>query len=349
MKLQIHFEDFKRICYYLETHNNRAIIQLLQGRKPVYQNASESLRGGYHCFLASAFSRLGDYAQADDHFNRALGAVPRSHKIKLEMVESYLQRGNLGEAKAALLELLENKVLDYHGVGRRFYLNMGRYSKVTGDYATALECYTKAQDLSTKNYQAPSKDMRLMVTFLHAANERTKRVKGALEYAYHLLNIDKNASPPTELAVVFLRNSMVYLKEPDEKVEYLATLSQISRQFDSLREAFDYNAQALALAPHHPRSLAARIRMLFQEGRNNEALQHYQDDKEFILQCPRATLSLIKSLISVRHGHIAEELANQLLTKDLEDDIKESTLNLLENIATMRNFEHNTAIPNTSP
>lgn len=317
-------EDFERTKNLVANHQYAEVIRVLESRKPVYAVAPAAQKGAYHQILGTAYSKMGNYKAADYHFDMGLAAVPGNFKLKLEMADSYMQRGDFNNAEKALVELGDNDRLEHGGYYRRFLLLSGKFLKLIGDYGGARQSFAQAHRLD-RHAQGVSKDVQLMDDFMKATHVRFDRAKGVVEYARHLSYIDEAQTPHGELARTLLKNAAQYFKGADEKVQCYASLSHISMEFGLVADALEYNQKALALDANHPRSLAARIRMLFETGQKEEAMKRYREDRRIILEDARATLAIARTFKFEEKWGIANSLARGLLKrKDADDDTRES-------------------------
>lgn len=324
MKLDLYHDDFQKTRNLVKSHDYRGVIEILQSRKPVYMHAPDSQRGAYHYLLGASYSKIGDYKQADHHFDLALSIVPKNHKIKLEMLDSYLQRGSTAEAASLLQELDGDDALKRSNSYSRFYNLIGKYYKLTGDYYTARHNYNISYNLRIKDI-GPSRDIPLMDEFIAATQRRTDRTKGALEYATHLFHLDRRETPPLNLSLTFLKNCIKHFQDTDDKVRCLNSMSHLSREFNNMTAALDYNEQGLALNPTHPRLLSARIRILIEADKRDEALTHYNRDKPVITGSTIATLALANTFLANGYDRISHSLMKHLLKRpDLNDAMRQS-------------------------
>lgn len=315
MKLELHHTDQPKIRDLTLLHDYRGVIEALQGSKPFYLNAPKIQRAAYFVTLGSAHSKIGEYKKADECFDSAVSAMPQLYKIRLEIIESYIQRGALHDAGKCLVELSNDPSIYQSGYCRRFHLLMGSYFKVTGDYAAAYDSYVVANNLDRKQEKTASRDISLMEEFLGSTDFYAYNTMGILEYANYLRHIDFKENPQTTLSLTFLRNCMHSVRTVDDKVQCLTALSRLSLAFKDLTSAVEYNKQALALDANHAQSMATRIRLMFSTGKENEALAFYQEDKDLIKEDPRATLALAKALSFAEHHDLALSLATELLRR----------------------------------
>lgn len=338
MKLELDHADLPTIRDLTLLHNYRGVIEALQGRKPFYlKEAPKIQRAAYFLTLGSAHSKIGEYKQADECFDSALSATPKPYKIKLEMIESYIQRGELYKAGKCLVDLSENTSIYQSGYCRRFHLLMGSYFKVTGDYAAAHESYVVANNLDRKTEKTASRDVSLMEEFLESTDLRTYNTMGMLEYANYLRHIDFKENPQTRLSLIFLQNCMPSVKAIDDKLQCLTALSRLSLAFKDLAAAVEYNKQALALDANHAQSLATRIRLMFATGKENEAMDFYQKDLDIIKEDPRATLALAKAMSFAGRHDISLNLATELLSRaNLPKETSKSAKALINSIYSIK-------------
>lgn len=338
MHMELYRDDFQRIRHLVGAHDFKGVIEALKGRRPVYDDAPPAQRGAYHYAMGNAYSKIGDYKMADYHFDIGLGNVPGSHKIKLEMLGSYLQRGALKDAEALKTELDQDMYLKQSGYRRRFHLLSGQYYKLTGEYRLAHEHYSIAHEMDRREQKQFSHDLKMMEDFMAASNNRKDRTKGIREYANHLSFIDRSANPPTNLSITFLTNCLHAVSREADKIQCLTTLSFISRKFNRLADAIQYNQQALDLDEHHPQSLSARIRLLMEMGNKDEALKRYQQEKHLIMTEPAATMALVLTFKDHGYEAIAASLTKHLLKRnDLGTNLRELAENIRGQLRSAKN------------
>jgi tetratricopeptide (TPR) repeat protein len=312
MTFRILVEDYHVILPLEQMRKHQEIIDYLMSVKSKYASSSNHImRGVYFCLLAANHSKLGQYAEADKYFDIAFGASPYNFKIKLEMIDSYMQRGEIKKAEELLINLTENQRIEQSGLYRRFLLLSGRFFKLTGDYTSAIACFKEAQSRDT----APSSvaaDIELMESFLSPTEKHFNRMSGCMEYGRHLFHIDRKAQPVTRLGITFMQNILHELNNPNDRIQALSALSQYFMEIGNLDEATKYNQQAIDIDANHPRSLAARIRLMLERGNKDMAMSFYGRDKVIILDDPRATIGLTRAFHLAGQNEIAQDLLDRL-------------------------------------
>lgn len=318
-------EDFLAVEPLIKAHDYYGFIDFMSERKHAYEDAECGLKAGYYYKMGIAYSKIGKYQKADEHFDASLRIAPNHHRILLERADSYLRRGELKKG-GLLLADLEEEIRNRKGANyRRLRFLMGRCYKLFGQYDIAKQCFEEIAPLDAKG-KPSSKDIDLMDEFIKNSEVRPDPARGLMEFANHLFKNEEKSARKSELASIFLKNCLSNIQSTEIRVQCYASLSQFYMEQKRYDEAFESTQHALDLDNTHMRSLAARIRLLFMMGRHNEAMAHYETDKDILCFDVRASLAVAKTFKHVGMHHIAYEIASFLADSDhqIDPDILES-------------------------
>ncbi len=222
----------------------------LLARQGRYLRQGRFIRSSYHENLGKIYTSLCEFEKADEEFNFAIGATHLNFSPRLSYIESMIKRGRLCEADKLLTEIVEREDSispAVHIRNVRLQLLMGKFFKLLGNYAEAMDCYEQCLPYLDKQSSA-RRDYQFLLDIRN--NQRTDRLTGLINHINFLR--DSRYSGDTTLrnrqAREFLANRVAEEKSSPWACATLHSLmARCWLDMDDKEQALEHANAAIAL------------------------------------------------------------------------------------------------------
>lgn len=286
----------------------------LLGLKSVYDHSRPSRRSAYHLHLATCYSKLGNYQDADTHFDLTIGSSPTWFQPKTALVDSLLQRGAFRAAEDRLTELLEHSDLREDTVDN-FHLQrmMGRFFKLNGDYESALDCLKNVEKMAHGREDGFSNDMRFLEKVL--SSPYPDRREGLVGYANFLRKsrMDPHIGPNPYLAITFLKNRLDEETAPERIGACHSLLTRCYLDIGRTAEALSHAETALGIDPGDTQATVGLILCHLQSKDLSQAALAFGSVAHQIKQNVTLALPLAREFHKAGAYGLAQHLASHVL------------------------------------
>lgn len=320
--MPLHNNDREAVNSYCRKQQFPEARDYLLGRASVYLGLRDGhTRAAYHENLGRIYTSLCELDKADEHFNLAIGATKGNFSARLSYIDSLIKRGSFKLAEKYLTEIVDNEPSvspTTHKRNLRLNILMGKYFKLSGEFAAAAECLDQCL-LYIRPDDSAHRDYAFVKSLL--AETSCDKMAGTINYISFLRDSRFNGDYAlrNHQARIFLGNRITEESNPYT----LSTLhSLMANCYLDVNDYTRANEHAEIAITYNPRNIhAAKIQVLalLAGGQTREARDAYEAAARSLVASPHGATQLAIAFRNARMYEVAMGISSTIIDNPATD------------------------------